>query len=249
MRKYHIFAFCLVAWILGGVAASAGEAKVDDWIQISDRDGIKVFERQTENSKFLSLRGEGLVNAPLSRVASVFFDPIRAKEWVEDLEETRILGWTSDSEFLEYDHIGTPIIVKDRDFLSHVTLTFDRAQKQLTFEYKTATEEETPPELRQVRRVIRGELNGTKYILTSVENDTKTYILGEINSDPKGSIPRWIINMFQRDWPYRSMMALRRQVAKPDIEEIPKIANLIKLNLGLPAATAEAKTDSSPLNH
>ena len=62
--------------------------------------------------------GEGVVNAPIVRVASVVLDNRRATEWVADLEEARVVRMLGPTEFVEYDRVGTPpIIMLDRDFV------------------------------------------------------------------------------------------------------------------------------------
>jgi hypothetical protein len=35
--------------------------------------------------------------------------------------------------------------------------------------------------------------------------------------DPKGFIPSWIVNFFQKSWPLHTFEAIRIQAAKPDI--------------------------------
>jgi hypothetical protein len=39
-----------------------------------------------------------------------------------------------------------------------------------------------------------------------------------VHADPKGSMPKWLVNMFQKSWAHNTIMRLRAQVAKPDIK-------------------------------
>lgn len=59
-------------------------------MKVKEKHGITIFEEKS-NSPLVAFRGEGLVQGPLVLVASVIFDPARAKEWIEDLEETRVV--------------------------------------------------------------------------------------------------------------------------------------------------------------
>jgi hypothetical protein len=196
------------------------------WEKVGEKAGVVIYEKNIENSSLVAFRGEGTVNAPLLRVASVMFDSVRAKEWVPNLGETLILKWYSPTEFLEYDHVKTPFILKDRDFISKVKMDYDKMKKQISFVYENADPSQAPEDLRSTN-YVRGYLNGTLFHLTSTNNDTKTFVEGEVYGDPKGSVPKWIVNMFQKDWPVATFVNLRKQVAKPDIANHPKMLELM----------------------
>src|SRR5690348_6507289 len=67
------------------------------WEKIDETDGIKVYRREIPGSDLLQFKGDAIVDAPLSKVASVLFDANRAKEWMPDLVSSRIVRWTSDN--------------------------------------------------------------------------------------------------------------------------------------------------------
>jgi hypothetical protein len=52
-------------------------------------------------------------------------------------------------------------------------------------------------------------------------------VSGDVHCDPRGSIPTWIVNYFQKDWPRTTFKNLRTQVAKRNIVENPAIRRLI----------------------
>ncbi len=199
-----------------------------DWEKVGEKAGITVFRQNIPGSSLVAFRGEGIVDAPLIRVASVMFDETRAKEWIRDLAETKVVSWYSPMEFLEYDHVNTPFILTDRDFLSKVKIDYDATKKCISFLYQNADLLDAPEPLRKTK-YVRGALNGTLFHLTSVENDTKTLVEGEVYGDPKGFVPKWIVNMFQKDWPTMTLMNLRKQVAKPDIQLHPKMLEIMKI--------------------
>jgi hypothetical protein len=37
--------------------------------------------------------------------------------------------------------------------------------------------------------------------------------------DPRGSVPKFLVNMVQKSWPHKTITSLRKQVAKPDIKD------------------------------
>jgi hypothetical protein len=188
------------------------------WIKTSNEDGIMTFKRELRASPIIALRGEGIVNAPIVRVASVLLDYDRATEWVDSLEEVRVVRMLSANEFIEYDHLGTPpIIMKDRDFVCRGRVDVDVPHKTLTMKLWPATDPAVPE-----GDYIRGTLRGF-WRLTSIDGGRKTHVITEMLGDPKGSVATWLVNFFQKGWPRNTIESLREQVAKRNIAIIPQV--------------------------
>ncbi len=47
----------------------------------------------------------------------------------------------------------------------------------------------------------------------------------EIHADPKGSVPKWLVNLFQKGWPRNTIEGIRKQAAKADVKEHPVVAS------------------------
>ncbi len=200
-------------------------AETNDWTPVkTTSDGITVDKKEVPGSSVLAFRGDGVIDAPLTKVATIIFDVTRAPEWIEDLELSKIIRPISDEEWIEYDHVRTPpVIMKDRDFVSKVKLTVDPKKKEIRFLYLNTTDPSAPE-----TKYIRGDLMNTTFVLTSVDNDQHTHVTGEIHCDPKGSVAKWIVNFFQSDWPIDTIRNLRKQAAKSDIKEEPRIVMMMK---------------------
>ena len=145
-------------------------------------------------SPIVAFKGEGIVDASILRVSSVIVDSSRATEWIDSLKEARILRQVSETETIHYDHVGTPIVMKDRDFVSDCKLEFDPAQKKVSLKIHSVNDASAPQ-----TSYIRGELLHSSFVLTSIEHGTKTRVVAEIHADPKGSVAKWIVNLFQRN--------------------------------------------------
>jgi hypothetical protein len=192
------------------------------WEKIGDDDGVGVYRREVQGSPIVAFKGEGIVNAPISRVASVIVDTSRATEWIDSLKEARILRWVSETETIHYDHIGTPIVMKDRDFVTDCKLEFDPDRKMLSVKIHSVDDASAPK-----TDYIRGELTHSSFVMTSIEHGTKTRVVAEIHADPKGSVAKWIVNLFQKKWPHNTITRLRAQVAKPDIQEHARLKQVL----------------------
>ena len=59
--------------------------------------------------------------------------------------------------------------------------------------------------------------------MTMRDGGASTYVVGEIHLDPKGYLPKWVVNIFQKDWPINTFSALRKHVKKPDVTEHPAL--------------------------
>jgi START domain len=210
------------ALLSSGVLASANAPKDPPWEKFDEDDGIAVFRREVPGSPIIALRGEGVVNAPILRVASVLIDTARAPEWIDSLAETKIVRKLNDDEQIEWDHITTPVILKDRDFVFDIKLELNPGGKQVLLNYHSVYDSGAPK-----TDYVRGEFTYGTFTLTSIEGGKKTRMLCEVLADPKGSIAKWIVNLFQKDWPHKTIASLRNQVAKPDIKDQPRLKNML----------------------
>lgn len=203
-------------------AANASATNDVPWEKVKDSDdGIAVYRREIPGADVLAFRGVGEIAAPAAKIASIIIDTKRATEWVEDLESASVVRWLGPDRYVEYDHIGTPFILKDRDFVSIVEIKVDREKHQIVLHYKSADDADAPK-----TSYVRGDLQDTTFVLTETATG-KTLLDGAILADPKGSVPKWLVNFFQKDWPVDTLRSLRKQAAKPDVAIDPKIAALV----------------------
>jgi hypothetical protein len=191
--------------------ALAGTLAVS-WTPIKTVDGIQISKGRVAGDPVLAFKGEGDVDAPLPVVATAIFDTTRATEWIDSLKECRLQRWLNDLEYVEYDHVGTPPLIADRDFVSIVKLGFDPKARTVDFTYRNAED----PSLPLIKKFVRGDLKSTTFHLTAV-SPNRTHVVGEVHVDPRGLLPKWLVNWVQADWPELTFKGLRRQVAKPDV--------------------------------
>ncbi len=189
------------------------------WVKTSADDGIVSWKREIKGSSIIALRGEGVINAPIVRVASVLLDYTRAPEWVDSLEEVHVVRMLGPLAFIEYDHVSTPpVILKDRDFVCRGNIDIDVQEQSLTLRMVPATDPSVPVK----SRYVRGELRGF-WKLVSIDHGKQTRVTAEMHGDPKGSVAKWIVNLFQKGWAHSTLQSLREQVAKHDIQIITQL--------------------------
>ncbi|HWZ88295.1 MAG TPA: START domain-containing protein, partial [Polyangiaceae bacterium] len=143
-------------------------------------------------------------------------------EWIDSLAETKIIRKLSDDDCIQWDHIKTPVILKDRDFVFDIKLGLNPPDKQVSLNYHSVYDSGAPK-----TDYVRGEFTYGTFTLTSIEGGKKTRVLAEVLADPKGSVAKWIVNLFQKDWPHKTIESLRKQVAKPDIKDQARLKDML----------------------
>ena len=211
----------LATAFLSGTVYAASNAQTP-WEKFDDVDGIALFRREVPGSDVIALRGEGVVNAPILRVASVLVDTTRSTEWIDRLAEVRVVRKISDDEEVHWTHIETPAVIKDRDFVFDIKLELDPDHKKVSLNYHSVVDASAPK-----TDFIRGEFKFGTFTLTSIDGGKKTRVLAEVLADPRGSVAKWIVNMVQKKWAFNTISSLRTQVAKPNIKDSARLKDLL----------------------
>jgi len=211
-RMFQAFALVTVLALPSFAAQTPVETP---WEVLSNDDGILVHRKEIPGSPVVAFKGEAVIEAPIAKVASVLYDTSRKMEWVAKLAEAKDVRMISNFERIEYNHTSTPVVLKDRDFVFHAKVDLDRANQRMRIALKSVEDAFMPDE----GKYVRGELLNSAYTLTSLEGGTKTRLKVEIHADPKGSVAKWIVNLFQKSWPRKTLEGIRKQVAKADVKE------------------------------
>ncbi|MBI3555359.1 MAG: hypothetical protein HY074_03725 [Deltaproteobacteria bacterium] len=188
------------------------------WKQISDSNKVLVHSKEMAGSPVVAFRGETFIEAPIAKVANVLMDSSRKLEWVHKIVEAKDVRTMSPYERIEYNHTSSGFfLVKDRDFVFHAKAEMDKAKQQVVFNLNSVTDELAPE-----KGPVRGSIDDSRYILTRI-SPTQTHLVVEIHADPKGGVPKWLVNLFQKSWPEKTLNGIRAQCAKADVQEHPGI--------------------------
>jgi hypothetical protein len=212
-------------WLIavsGAALAEPRRQKLVPWEKFDEEDGVVLFRREVPGSGIVALRGEGLVDASLLRVGSVLLDTSRSTEWIEGLAETRIVRRISRTEHVQWDHFSGTMGLLDRDFVFKVKLELKPRDKQVVLSFHSVKDSAAPK-----TPYVRGDVYGS-YVLTPVDGGRRTRVAAEVLCDPKGSIAKWVANLRQRRWPYKTIANLRRQVQKPGLEDSRELLSLFE---------------------
>lgn len=202
-------------------SAPAAPANDGNWEKIREENGITVLREEVEGSPLVAFRGIGDIDAPIAKVALILMDVDHNKEWIDRMVEARALKHYSDTEHLTYSHIGAPPLVSDRDFVNKNTITFTPPDRILI----SIQSVEDP--LGPVTNHVRGQLLHSSFSLQALGPE-RTHVVCEIHADPKGSLPKFAVNYFQKNWAFVTITKMREQVKKAGIvERAPDVRDLL----------------------
>jgi hypothetical protein len=187
------------------------------WTLVSDKADIRVWQRPVEGTSLVEFRAEGTVEAGLPRVTQVMADTPRKAEWMPHLRLAKLLRETAPTDRLEYQRTSAPWPVKDRDFVFQVRVTTDSGAKTLSIRMDSIED----PLMPEQRGAVRGSMTGGLEL--AAEGAERTRVTLEVRADPRGRLPGWIVNLFQRQWPRALIEGIRSQVRKPDVIDHPAV--------------------------
>lgn len=198
---------------------------VDDkgtWKHVKERDGVNVYTKSNDDSPIKFLRATAIVDAPVGKVTAILRNIENAPKWLPRLLKRKYVKNISDQEAVLYDHQKMPWPVSDRELVVHHKLSLSADKKSLELNFKSIDAKDAPH--------IDGNVVAMIYygkILFSPKGENKTAIQMTMHIDPKGSIPKWVVNMLQVSMPYDFLYNLNKFAKKTTLPVLPGIKALI----------------------
>ncbi len=210
-------------WTIAVVAlivplAMSASAQNDKWELVGTKDDIVSYKREVPGSPVIAIRGEAVVDASIVRVASVLLDTASLPQWMDRLAEARRIRTQGALHYVEYDRANVPFPLTDRDFVVETWVESDAAKKQVLLKAHSVVDPSAP-----VTSLVRGEVLSSTFTLTALDHGQRTRVVAEVHTDPKGSIPKWMVNLTQKSWAHTTIMGLRAQVRKPASSDDPEV--------------------------
>ena len=132
-----------------------------------------------------------------------------------NLTETYVVRWLSPVERVEYNRIRTPWPIKDRDFLIQGKAEFD-GKGGVVMRFSSIEDPSFPD-----KGPVRAEAMDSTYMLAPIDNRKRSRLEYRMLVDPKGSIPNWVVNIYQSGFPKNMMLAIQRFSQRTDIPDYP----------------------------
>jgi hypothetical protein len=186
----------------------------NDWALKLDKEGIKIYTKNSGSSPFKSVKTVCTVDAPLSVLTAVLLDINGSKDWVYATKICTVLKQPSPSEVIYYSELNVPWPADNRDFIVHLKVTQDANTKVVTVDG-----ENKPAWLPKKKNIVRIQHCYSKWIIEPLPNgQVKIEYVLQVN--PGGMVPAWLINLFATRGPFESFKKLQAQVKKPAYNNI-----------------------------
>jgi len=193
-----------------------------DWNRLYADQGITVYAQKHRQSKVLALRAEGVLNAPIDQIMEVLRRVEIADEWMPDADGKFVLEEISDIEAITYSINRVPFPFADRELVLLNRLSLDRDRKFLVLDITSMEYPSKPVKKGRVRaQMYCGEMR----LRPAGEGQTEVAL--QLHVDPKGAIPGWIVNMFQKRLPYNFLRALEKKAGATGFELRPAYRQIL----------------------
>lgn len=179
-----------------------------DWTLQDKQAGISVYTRTFPDSKFKAIRVKCEVRATLSQLVAVILDVNTGAQWVYGTKSSVLLKQVSPSELYYYSVVNLPWPINDRDFIAHLKAVQDPRTLVVTIDGPTLAD--YIPAKSGIVRVPRGE---GKWMLTPLAGG-QVAIDYTLRTDPGGSLPPWLVNLFVTKGPLETFNNLKTHLEK-----------------------------------
>lgn len=178
----------------------------NDWELKKNQNGISVFSRTSESSKYNELKIVFQVKSSLSSIVAILNDVESYPKWIYHCESSKILKKESDKHLIRYQKITAPWPVDNRDVAVDV-ITYQDEKTKIVYQKVTAVPDYTP--------AISGNVRVREYRAMWTIKPLKNGIVQveyELLVNPAGSIPAWVINLAVIEGPFETTKKMKEQL-------------------------------------
>ncbi len=203
MRKVLTLAFVLLA--VSSLAVAWAPSTGNAWTLKRSGDDMWVYTRDRAGSPIKEVKLIMNVDASIAEINAVLNDATRQPEWVFRCLKGKDLGGdVAAGGWYYYSLIDMPWPMEDRDVVGKVT----GGPEGTSYVSHTVAAPKRTPVVKDVVRLTTFEVSTTY----EAQPSGKTKVTYQLYSEPGGSVPTWLVNMFVDKGPVETMTKLRKLV-------------------------------------
>ena len=180
----------------------------ENWKLVKKADGILVFSKKHDSTKYKTIRAETEVKTSLASLVKLLTDAPNNKNWVYLNKKTTVLERTSPFRCILYSQSDVPWPVTDRDVVSEMTISQDTVSKIITVNGKAL-----PYYLPENPHYIRIPYAVSQWKFIPQKNG-KVQIIFTMTIDVGGKVPYWIANLSAAKGPFQTLRKLKNELKK-----------------------------------
>jgi hypothetical protein len=196
------------------------------WEKSLVKDGIVVYKKNIYQGNIIPLLVKAQINYPLDVIMSVLGASNRRTEWIPRQKSSQLLKRNSHYDRIEHSVTNVPWPFNNREFVYSAVTEILKKEKTIIIHMHSVDW----PTFKNGN--VRGYMHDGTMILRQIKKRVIEFTM-KFESDPKGMIPNWIINIAQKKWPVNFIKNLRAQLKKVDLEGGHEYAGIDFFNLSL----------------
>ncbi|TNE99936.1 MAG: hypothetical protein EP326_07250 [Deltaproteobacteria bacterium] len=195
------------------------------WTKIEDKNGLKLFSGPKSDTGIYPFKAIFTVKHELEDVVMVLADTSKKTQWVPRMSKSETLEQKSADNRVEYGVVNMPWPLKDRDAIVRILTTVDKTRTHVRLNIQSDMDEQIINKS-NIRAKVYPSLVDIYYLPETKETlmEIETFV------DPKGAIPKWIVNFFQKIEAKRMARQMKRQLDKNlySKEQLAEVARVLK---------------------
>lgn len=201
-----ISAALLAALLASTLGPRLAEAQDKNWEEVRRENGVIVWQRTLPDRDMPIFRGQTVIGANIYLLLAILADFDNHCQWMHGCHTAKLLEARDDHHRISYNRTDAPWPIDDRDVVleSHVEVHPDAHKVRIRF---ASVQSPLMPEVDGVVRMNR--LRGY-YELVALGPD-KTRVQYQVDTDPGGYLPDWVVAMASEDIPVNTLTNLRKR--------------------------------------
>ena len=171
-----------------------------------DDEGVLVYLCDNERSNFKTIIVELEVPATLSQYAAQVLDVDNYSSWQYRVSKQHVLKQVSKTELFYYSEVSAPWPAENRDYVFHLRMEQDSLSKVIKLWLSCV-----PDYIPEKDGIIRVPFAESLLTVTPITATTVS-VRYELDIDPGGELPAWLVNMFGANAPWNSYNDFRKQI-------------------------------------
>lgn len=205
----------LLTLLIGLLSTTSWAADTDGWQLVKDRDGIQVYGRDHQHSKYREYRAETVIAAELHQLLGVMNDTDACPQWMHNCLAPALLAEPNTLERYTYMRNDLPWPYKDRALIVRSLITPDIEGRSVSIALQGISEAELPAPaqsaLPEREKYPRADSFLGQFQFTPVEQGYR--VVYQLHIDLGGSPSASLANGQIADTPLKTLAGMRRIVS------------------------------------
>ncbi len=200
----------VVILVVVGLCQVASAKETLSWRKLYTEKGITVWAGERASSDLPVLRGVGEIPVNLYHLLAIVEDVKRHPEWVYRVVRSEIIDRPDPFHIMAYLRFDFPWPTSDRDGLVKIEVVRQwKPHHQVWIKFRRTVDRRRPPYPDVVRVPWSRGFTRLRWL-----GSRRTEVIYQIDTDPGGLLPKWLVRWISKDLPVRVLLGLRRQIRK-----------------------------------